>query len=103
MAGKRGKSGRKPMPGKYYRFGLRFRPGIDPPELRDLLENIAAAPPAQRGELLRMALISGAKNAGTATASPEDAEIETMLDELFDSFYAKNGDGCLNSHPPRGR
>ncbi len=86
MAGKQGKSGRKPSPGKYYRFGLRFRPGIDPPELRDLLENIAAAPPAQRGELLRTALISGADNAMTPATSPEDAEIENMLNDLFDSF-----------------
>lgn len=86
MTGKRGKSGRKPMPGKYYRFGLRFRPGIDPPALRDLLEKIAAAPPAERGKLLRTALISGAENAMMPTPAPEDAEIETMLTDLCDSF-----------------
>ena len=79
--------GRPPAPGKVYYLGrLRFRPGIDPPELRDLLENIAAAPPAQRGELLRAALISGVKYADTPPASPEDAEIENMLNDLFDSF-----------------
>jgi hypothetical protein len=58
MAGIKGRSGRFKLPGKYYRIGLRYRPGIDPPELKDLLDAILAAKGEERAHILRTALLT---------------------------------------------
>ncbi len=79
--------GRPPAPGKVYYLGrLRFRPGIDPPKLRELLEMIATAPPDRRADLLRAALLEGARHTPNRAASAESSEVENMLSDLFGSF-----------------
>jgi len=79
--------GRPPAPGKVYYLGrLRFRPGIDPPELRDLLEELDRAGPSKRREILRMALIGGLGEAQAAATAVEDKEVANMMDDLLGGF-----------------
>jgi len=81
------KRGRKPSPGTVYYLGrLRFRPGVDPPELKKLLESIIAAPAGKRADILRAALLGGASEARETADKTEDSATETLLDEMFDAF-----------------
>lgn len=76
--------GRPPAPGKIYYLGrLRFRPGIDPPELQDLLERLDEAGPVRRRELLRAALIGGLNQAAESPAAIEDDETAALMDNLL--------------------
>jgi len=84
MAAKRPR-GRPHALGKYYRFGLRFRPGFDPPELEELLELIEQASGAERAAILRAALLGGAAQA-QEEAYAEGEEAEDVLNSLFDTF-----------------
>jgi len=78
--------GRPREPGKVYYLGrLRFRPGMDPPELAAFLERLAAAGPG-RGELLKRALIGGLAKGGQVVGSAEDEETRAVLDELLGEF-----------------
>jgi hypothetical protein len=86
MAGVSGRSGRRRQPGRLYRFSLRYRPGIDPPELAALLETVATARGAQRADILRAALLGGAGQAQTLAAVIEDTETVTLLDDLLAAF-----------------
>ena len=76
---KRGR-GRPPKHGKYYRFGLRYRPGLDPPELEELLERIRQAEGEERAEILRAALLGGAEQAKTAGS---EGRIKSAIDDFF--------------------
>ena len=86
MPGKAGRSGRNKEPGKLYRFSLRYRPGVDAPELERLLEAISAARGRKRADILRAALLGGASQAQETAARAEDSATETLLDDLFDAF-----------------
>jgi hypothetical protein len=68
-----------------YRFSLRCRPGIDPPELEALLEAMTAARGAQRADIVRSALLSGAAQA-QALAAVEDSETVTLLEDILAAF-----------------
>lgn len=86
MAGVSGRSGRRRQPGRLYRFSLRYRPGIDPPELAALLEAVAAARGVQRADIVRAALLGGAAQAQTQAAAVEDTETVTLLDDILAAF-----------------
>lgn len=77
--------GRPKEPGKYFRFGLRYRPGLDPPELGTLLESIHLAPMGQRESILRAALLGGAAQ-GNQVASREDHAAAAIVDDIFADF-----------------
>jgi len=79
--------GRKPAPGTVYYLGrLRFRPGMDPPELERLLESIIAAPAGKRADILRAALLGGASEAQETASKAEDSVTETLLDDMLGAF-----------------
>lgn len=86
MAGVKGRSGRFKLPGKYYRFGYRYQPGIDPPELEALLEAILAATGEGRRAILRTALLTGADTANKVANADEDFEATQLIEALFDDF-----------------
>jgi hypothetical protein len=86
MAGVSGRSGRRRQPGHLYRFSLRYRPGIDPPELAALLEAVTAARGVQRADILRAALLGGAAQAQTLATAIEDTETVTLLDDILAAF-----------------
>lgn len=86
MSGVRGRSGRRPRPGRLYRFSLRFRPGYDPPELEALLETLTAARGPRRSAILRAALLGGAAQAHTQAAAVEDGEAASLLDAILAAF-----------------
>jgi len=79
--------GRPPKTGQIYYLGrLRYRPGIDPPGLQDLLEQLEGAGPARRREILRAALIGGLGQAQAAASTVEDAEVGDLMDDLLGEF-----------------
>ena len=79
--------GRPRAPGKVYCLGrLRFRPGIDPPELEDILEAIVRTGPGKRADILRAALQGGAGLARQEANSAEDSRTRNLLDEMFSQF-----------------
>ena len=79
--------GRPRAPGKVYYLGrLRFRPGIDPPELEEILEAIMQAGPGKRADILRAALQGGAGLARKEADSAEDSSTRNLLDEMFSQF-----------------
>jgi hypothetical protein len=79
--------GRPPSPGKVYYLGrLRYRPGVDPPELEDLLEEIEEAGPARRREILRTALLGGIEQGATQAGAVEDEEVTNLMDDLLGGF-----------------
>ena len=79
--------GRPRAPGKVYYLGrLRFRPGIDPPELEEILEAIVNAGPGKRADILRAALQGGAVQAREEANSAEDSSTRNLLDEMFSQF-----------------
>jgi len=86
MAGVSGRSGRRRQPGRLYRFSVRYRPGVDPPELAALLEAVAAASGGRRAEMLRLALLGGAAQAQALSVDAEGAEVGTLLDDLLAAF-----------------
>lgn len=86
MTGVSGRSGRRRQPGRLYRFSLRYRPGIDPPELETLLETMTAARGAQRADIVRSALLGGAAQAQVLAAAVEDTETVTLLEDILAAF-----------------
>ena len=80
------KTGRPKKPGKLYRFSLRYRPGLDPPELAQLLEEIITTQGEKRADILRTALLSGAKNARIIAAKVEDSFAGAGIDAMIDDF-----------------
>ena len=79
--------GRPPKAGTVYYLGrLRYRPGVDPPELQDILQAIEEAGPARRRDILRAALLGGADEAQARADSPEDDEVTGMMDDLLGGF-----------------
>lgn len=77
--------GRPQSPGKYYRFGLRFRPGFDPPELEVLLETLSNADSEARAVILRAALIGGAKAVQEEVIANTEKD-GGVLTDFFDNF-----------------
>jgi hypothetical protein len=88
MAGKKGSSGRPTSPGDVYQFNFyyRFIPGEDPPELKALLESIIQVTGRKRRDILRSALLGGAREARETATSAEDSEISGLFDDMFDDF-----------------
>ncbi len=87
MPGVSKKSGRHKEPGKVYYLGrLRFRPGVDPPELRVILEAIIEAGPRKRADILRAALLGGAQQAQETAGRAEDSQVTGLLNTMFDEF-----------------
>lgn len=81
--------GRPPEPGTVYYLGrLRFRPGVDPPQLQAFLERFQAAEPGYKSQLLRAALIGGLEAPGAADnlVGGEDDETAALLDDLLGDF-----------------
>jgi hypothetical protein len=79
--------GRKPAPGKVYYLGrLRFRPGLDPPELEEILEAITGAAPPKRADILRAALLGGSKQAQDIVGKVEDSGTTDLLNDMFADF-----------------
>lgn len=67
-------------------MGLRYRPGIDPPELKELLDAISAAQGEERAHILRTALLTGADTANKVANANEDFEATQLIEALFDDF-----------------
>ena len=88
MSGLTGKSGRRKKPGKVYQFEFYYRtaPGEDPPELEALLEDIVKARGRKRRDIVRSALLGGAKQGRDIAAKTEDSESASLVDELLNSF-----------------
>lgn len=79
--------GRPPAPGKVFYLGrLRYRPGIDPPELRDFLEKFEQAPAERKPAILRAALVGGLSEATEEASAVEDEETTNLLDGLLGDF-----------------
>ncbi len=79
--------GRRPGIGKVYYLGrLRYRPGLDSPELEALLEAIAAARGAKRADILRSALLGGASQAQATASAAEDSQTRAALDDMLAGF-----------------
>ena len=79
--------GRPRAPGRVYYLGrLRFRPGIDPPELEEILEAIVHAGPGKRADILRAALQGGAGLTRQEASSAEDSCTRNLLEEMFSQF-----------------
>jgi len=82
-----GKRGRPPAAGKVYYLGrLRFRPGLDPPELQEVLEAITSADSHKRADILRAALVGGAGQTSVEAETIEDGQTSALIDEMFDNF-----------------
>jgi hypothetical protein len=76
-------SGRRGQPGFAIRGVLRYRAGIDPPELGTLLNKIPQAPTERRQEIPTATLLGGiddGQDLANATESPDTARI---IDDLF--------------------
>ena len=86
MAGKKGRSGRPKLPGRAYRLYIRYRPGLDPPELGELLEMVANESEEKRADILRAALVGGASQAQATAEMVESSATTSLLDEMFASF-----------------
>jgi len=88
MPGVAGKSGRPEASGRVYSFTFYycFVPGEDPPELGTLLESIIQARGRKRRDILRSALLGGAREARETATRAEDSEISGLFDEMFDDF-----------------
>jgi len=79
--------GRPRKAGKVYYLGrLRFRPGQDPPELEALLDEIEAASPGRKAEILRAALIGGMTEGRVEANQVEDSETSELLGGLLEGF-----------------
>ncbi len=88
MAGTSGRSGRRKAPGQVYDFHFyyRFTPGLDPPELKALLEELNQAGGRKRRDILRAALLGGAQQARDVAVKAEDSEDTALLDDMFANF-----------------
>lgn len=86
MAGKKGKSGRQPRTGQVYVVRYRYIPGLDPPELKGVLEAIRTAAGQKRRDIIRAALLSGAGEAQQAASAVESTLIAGTVDDLFGVF-----------------
>lgn len=86
MAGKKGKSGRQPGTGQVYVVRYRYIPGLDPPELKGVLEAIRTAAGQKRRDIIRAALLSGAGEAQQAASAVESTLIAGTVDDLFGVF-----------------
>jgi hypothetical protein len=81
--------GRPPEPGVVYYLGrLRFRPGEDPPALKEFLDTFMTAPPRSKQSILKAALIGGLEQAREAQweAFGEDEETTAGLEVMFAEF-----------------
>jgi hypothetical protein len=80
--------GRPKEPGRVFEFHFyyRFTPGEDPPELEALLESIMQAQGRKRRDILRAALLGGARQAQDTATRSEDSDIAGLFDELFSDF-----------------
>ena len=80
--------GRPKEPGRVFEFHFyyRFTPGEDPPELAVLLESIVQASGRKRKDILRSALLGGARQARETATRAEDSEISGLFDDMFDDF-----------------
>lgn len=88
MAGIQGRSGRKEAPGRVFKFFFYYRyvPGQDPPELEALLEAMVASRGAKRHDILRSALLGGARQAQETADRAEDSQVTGLLEAMFDEF-----------------
>lgn len=82
------RTGRPRKTGKVYRFEIYYRlvPGEDPPELAELLEDIIAAKGRKRRDIIRAALLGGARQGRQTAAHSEDSESSALLDDMFAGF-----------------
>ena len=88
MAGTKGSSGRHKALGEIYEFHFyyRFEPGIDPPELKMVLDSIRASTGQKRREIIKAALLSGASEAWQAASTIESATVRSLVDDMFSDF-----------------
>ncbi len=86
MAGKKGRSGRPKMPGRLYRLYIRYRPGLDPPELADLLETMVNANHYKRVDIFKAAVAGGMDQAHATARAVETNATTSLLDDMFANF-----------------
>lgn len=87
MPGTKGKSGRKPKAGTYYRlYGIRFNPFCHPPEFEDFLSALSNATPQQRAERLFDVFLNGQRKNLIQPVGQETLEETLALDDMFDEF-----------------
>lgn len=88
MAGTKGNSGRHKALGEVYQFHFyyRFEPGVDPPELKTVLESICTSSGRKRREIIKAALLSGASEAGHMASAAESTMVRTLVDDMFSDF-----------------
>ena len=79
-------SGRRRSPGKIYRLNIRYKPGQHAPELAELLELLASAPPARRADILNDLAAGGDLSAARASVEPETIETDLLLSDLFGDY-----------------
>jgi hypothetical protein len=79
-------SGRQPETGTVYVVKYRYIPGLDPPELKVVLEAILTAAGQKRRDIIRPALLSGAGQAQQAASAVESTLIAGTVDDMFDAF-----------------
>jgi len=67
---------------------LRYRPGVDPLELKQLLDRIEKASGDERQRILRQALLGGLNQVerSAGPASVESAEATALLDAFLDDL-----------------
>lgn len=87
MAGVRGRSGRPKKGGRVYYLGrIRFESGVDPPELKTVLEAIEAARGQKRRDIIKAALLSGAGPARAEAEAVESSVAAETVDNIFADF-----------------
>ena len=76
-------SGRRGQPGFAIRVVLRYRAGIDPPELGTLLKKIEQAPTEQRQAILNATLLGGIDDGQDIADAAESPATARIIDDLF--------------------
>ncbi|HEX9925726.1 MAG TPA: hypothetical protein VGD99_23930 [Anaerolineae bacterium] len=76
-------SGRRGQPGFAIRVVLRYRAGVDPPELGTLLKKIEQAPTERRQEILNATLLGGIDDGQDVANATESTDTARIIDDLF--------------------
>lgn len=89
MAGLKGYSGRRKLPGQVYRLELyyRYHHNVDPPQIQQVLELIRAHHGTARRAILAALLVAGTDAAQRAAWQFQDnSDTEQMIDDMIADF-----------------